>query len=135
MRRLLATTDLSERSDHALRPAIRLAAETGAGLDGLYVVDDDQPAEFLARTPRLAEEYLNRQVATFIAGQAQARIQVRVSDAFRVIVDEAVARRGLDRPWRSPAQPAARRVHRHDAGARHPCRPDAGADGVRGRRP
>lgn len=64
MRSLLAATDLSSRSDRALRRAGLLAGASGAGLTILHVVDDDQP---------------------------EAMVEAEIRDAERVLADEASA--------------------------------------------
>jgi len=93
--RLLCATDLSSRSDRALRRAATLAREAGAELVLLSVVDDDQP-EVLVASER-------REVSSLLAEQARAmpemqgltpRLRVEAGDAFdaiiRVAEEEAV---------------------------------------------
>lgn len=85
--RLLCATDLSSRSDRALRRAATLAQEAGAELVLLSVVNDDQP-ETLVATEK-------REVATLLAEQAHAmpemqalkpRLRVEAGDAFDAII-------------------------------------------------
>lgn len=42
MKKIMLATDFSERSDRALRRAVLLAHQTGAGIDLVHVVDDDR---------------------------------------------------------------------------------------------
>lgn len=92
--RLLCATDLSSRSDRAMRRAAVLAREAEAELVLLSVVDDDQP-EVLVASER-------REVTLLLAEQARAmpemqglkpRLRVETGDAFdaiiRVAEDEA----------------------------------------------
>ena len=85
--RILCATDLSSRSDRAMRRAGRLAAAHRATLTLLSVVDDDQPAALV--------ESERRQVATLLAelaaGMAELkplspRIVVEPGDAFDAII-------------------------------------------------
>jgi universal stress protein E len=62
MPHIVAATDFSTRSQRALRRAGQLARQTGAALTLLHVVDDDQPAEKVARDVQEAEKYLNEQM-------------------------------------------------------------------------
>ena len=47
MKRLLAATDLSERSDRALQRAVAIAGQHSAALEILTVVEDALPAPLL----------------------------------------------------------------------------------------
>ena len=63
MKRLLAATDLSPRSDRALERAARLARQWGAELVALHVVDDDLPASLAERRRSEAELEIRRHLA------------------------------------------------------------------------
>lgn len=85
--RLLCATDLSSRSDRAVRRAAVLAREAGAELVLLSVVDDDQPAGLVASE--------RREVTTLLADQARGmpemqhlkpRLRVEAGDAFDAII-------------------------------------------------
>src|SRR5690606_16832914 len=56
--RIVAATDLSVRSQRAVRRAGLLARDKGAELILLHVVDDDQPARLVDTASREAQEYL-----------------------------------------------------------------------------
>jgi nucleotide-binding universal stress UspA family protein len=85
--RLLCATDLSSRSDRALRRAGVLARESGAELCLLSVVDDDQPVHLV--------ESERREVALLLAEQSrsmqelqhlQPRLRVEAGDPFDVVI-------------------------------------------------
>jgi len=59
MDKILVATDLSERSDHALRRALALAGQFGAELGVLHVVDDELPVEIVDTLRTAAEDKLN----------------------------------------------------------------------------
>lgn len=67
--RVLCATDLSSRSDRAMRRAAMLARARGAALTLLSVVDDDQPAALV--------ESERRQVATLLAELAATVAELR----------------------------------------------------------
>jgi universal stress protein E len=92
MKRLLTATDLSTRADRALARAYRLAAQHGAELRVLHVVDDALP-EHLAETQRLAaEEILKQRVEALSAkGGLPVSSEVVVGKPAVEIVQEAVA--------------------------------------------
>jgi nucleotide-binding universal stress UspA family protein len=88
--RLLCATDLSSRSDRALRRAGVLAREAGAELVLLSVVDDDQPARLVASE--------RREVAVLLGELSRAmheleglepRLRVEVGDPFDAIIGVA----------------------------------------------
>lgn len=60
MKRIVAATDFSTRSDRALRRAVLLAAQHEAGLTLVHVVDDDQPAYLVDRQREGAVELLEQ---------------------------------------------------------------------------
>lgn len=85
--RLLCATDLSSRSDRAVRRAAVLAREAEAELVLLSVVDDDQPERLVASE--------RREVAALLAELARAmpemqglkpRLRVEAGDAFDTII-------------------------------------------------
>jgi universal stress protein E len=90
MRTLIAGTDLSSRSDRALRRAALMAGEFKARLLLLHVVDDDQPPALIDHDRRQATAVLDGQ-AMQLAELAQARpdILVKTGDPFDVIVTTA----------------------------------------------
>ncbi|MEM8823175.1 MAG: universal stress protein [Pseudomonadota bacterium] len=55
---ILAATDLSARSDRALRRAAKVAAHTGAELRIIHILDDDLPAAILQRRTEETEAEL-----------------------------------------------------------------------------
>jgi universal stress protein E len=59
---ILAATDLSTRSQRAVRRAGLLARDSGAELTLVHVVDDDQPPELVALERREAERILSEQI-------------------------------------------------------------------------
>ncbi|WP_424934158.1 universal stress protein [Amaricoccus macauensis] len=64
MKKIMVATDLSERSDRAVRRAVLLAKQTGARLMLIHVVDDDQPARIVESEQAVAGDLLCRQSAT-----------------------------------------------------------------------
>ncbi len=57
MKRILAATDFSRRSDLALERAARVAKVSGAGLDIVHVLDSERPLSFSETDRRLAAAY------------------------------------------------------------------------------
>lgn len=91
-RRLLAATDLSSRSDRALRRAALLARQLGADLLLLHAVDDDQPASLIEAARREALALLRAQAAglpELQPGQLTPRIEA--GDPFEVLLHVAEA--------------------------------------------
>ena len=89
MQRILVASDLSERSDHALARALRIADETGADLTDLSVIDDATPED--VRQPLLdrARSFLETRI------KAQGRsvtpqIDVRAGDPAQDILSAIV---------------------------------------------
>jgi nucleotide-binding universal stress UspA family protein len=84
MRRLLAATDLSLRSDRAVRRAAGLAGPLGAELLLLYVVDDDRPASLLDAERREALSLLQGRAAELAksAWDPAPRALVETGDPF-----------------------------------------------------
>ena len=64
MKHIMVATDLSERSDRALRRATLLARETGAALSVVNAVDDDKPRHIVERERDDADALLRRLTAT-----------------------------------------------------------------------
>ena len=96
MEKIIVASDLSDRSQPAVRRAVALAVETGAELVVLFVVSDDLP-ERLSEPVRIgAETMLTEQLAEF-AGGAPLRfnVQVRIGDPLDVI-DEVAGGSGAD---------------------------------------
>lgn len=90
--RLLCATDLSSRSDRALRRAGRLAREAGAELVLLSVVDDDQPTRLVVSEQREVAILLAEQSRTMHELQGlEPRLRVEAGDAFDAIIHVADA--------------------------------------------
>jgi len=90
MRRLLAATDLSSRSDRAVRRAADLARSFGAELLLLHVVDDDQPASLIAAARREVTALLRQAAVGLPELSAVApRVLVEEGDAFDGIIRAA----------------------------------------------
>jgi len=70
MKRILAATDLSERSERALRQAIHLASAQNAALHVLYVVDEDIPRRIANDIISGATENLKEQIAQVPDGKS-----------------------------------------------------------------
>jgi nucleotide-binding universal stress UspA family protein len=62
MKKIIASTDFSTRSNRALRQAGLLAQPVGAQLYVLHVVDDDQPDELVRLEQREAERLIDEQL-------------------------------------------------------------------------
>ena len=90
--RLLCATDLSSRSDRALRRAGVLARAADAELVLLSVVDDDQPTRLVKSERREVTILLAEQSRTMHELQGlQPRLRVEVGDAFDAIIRVADA--------------------------------------------
>jgi nucleotide-binding universal stress UspA family protein len=90
--RMLCATDLSSRSDRAMRRAGILARATGSELVLLAVVDDDQPASLVASERQQVAALLAEQARTMQELQGlQPRLRVETGDAFDVIIKVADA--------------------------------------------
>jgi nucleotide-binding universal stress UspA family protein len=92
-RRLLTATDLSPRSDRAVRRAAGLARSLGAELLLLYVVDDDQPASLMEAEHREALALLRGRASELaeLTHGTTLRILVEAGDAFDGIIRAAEA--------------------------------------------
>lgn len=91
MKQILIASDLSERSERALRRAIALARQFASQLSILHVVDDDKPQALIDEECKGAEKALSRLLDQLGRDgfQSTPRITALVGDPFRVIVDEA----------------------------------------------
>jgi nucleotide-binding universal stress UspA family protein len=93
MKRLLAATDLSPRSDRALERAARLARQWGAELVALHVVDDDLPASLAERRRGEAELEIRRHLAALPdPGGLKAVVAVVYGQDFAEIIRAAEER-------------------------------------------
>jgi len=63
MKRILVASDLSARSDRAVRRAVRLAGQTGAALTLVHVVDDELPDEIAQSAMAAAGDMLSAMVS------------------------------------------------------------------------
>ena len=104
MNNILVATDLSERSDRALRRALRLAREQGALCHVLAVVDDNLPAD-LAENIRLeTEASLRLAVDDAAATGDRVAVEAVLGDVLRIIptraesLNAALVVLGLHRP-------------------------------------
>lgn len=90
MDHILAATDLSPRSDVAVRRALALAARLGARASVLHVVDDDEPAAIVSGQMRASEDHLRHFVEEAGIPGLDADVLVKAGDPFRVINETAV---------------------------------------------
>jgi nucleotide-binding universal stress UspA family protein len=85
--RLLCATDLSSRSDRAMRRSAVLAREAEAELVLLSVVDDDQPERLVASERREVISLLAEQARLMPEMQGlNPRLRVEIGDAFDAII-------------------------------------------------
>jgi len=92
LRVILAATDLSARSDRALRRAALLAEARHARLVVLHAVDDDQPHSMAALGQEEAIRLLHQQLAGLPEmGAAQPQPLVELGDAHQVVLHVAEA--------------------------------------------
>ncbi len=90
--KILAATDLSERSRRAVKRAALLARALGAELSLLHVVDEDQPENMVEMERRIAQEILEATVSRDrLLAAAEAEILVVAGDPFQGILDAAEA--------------------------------------------
>jgi nucleotide-binding universal stress UspA family protein len=90
--RLLCATDLSSRSDRALRRAGLLAREAGAELVLVSVVDDDQPTILVASEQREVAILLAEQSRTMHELRGlEPRLRIEAGEAFEAIIRVADA--------------------------------------------
>jgi len=90
MKHILATSDLSARSDRAIERATMLAAAHRARLTVLHVVDEELPAAVADRQREEAEQILSR----FVEGLAPtkdiyAKVEVVAGAHYQTIIDRA----------------------------------------------
>ncbi|QDC10409.1 universal stress protein [Oceanicola sp. D3] len=76
MTRILVATDLSERSDRALRRAYRLAEDMDAELTVLAVVDEDLPRPVASTMAAEAEKQLGGQCGSISERKAEIRVEI-----------------------------------------------------------
>lgn len=88
MKRILVATDLSERSDRAIRRALRLAGDLGASCHVLHVVDDTLPHDLAEPFRADAEARLRRFIA-HNRGAATAEAHALLGDPLIVVPAEA----------------------------------------------
>ncbi|MET4702519.1 universal stress protein E [Constrictibacter sp. MBR-5] len=92
IKRLLAATDFSGRSERAVARAARLCREHGAELRLLHIVDDDQPLEMVEQETRQGEALLRSQASALReAAGVEPLALIRAGDPFDEIVRSAVA--------------------------------------------
>lgn len=92
LRVVLAATDLSARSDRALRRAALLAQSRKARLVVLHAVDDDQPPSIVALGQKEAGRLLHQQMAGLAElGAVQPQPVVELGDAHQVVLHVAEA--------------------------------------------
>lgn len=104
MKSILVASDLSERSDRAVRRAIRLARDHGAVCHVLHVVDDDLPGDLAVRWREDAGTELARLISGLDTDGVEVSREVRIGDPLKVIPEAAFERAadlvvlGLHRP-------------------------------------
>lgn len=95
MKSILVASDLSERSDRAVRRAIRLARNHGAACHVLHVVDDDLPADLATRWREDAATQLARFVEALDTEGTEVSQDVRIGDPL-VGIPDVVSERDVD---------------------------------------
>ncbi len=90
IRTILVGTDLSARSDRAVRRAVRLARDHGAALTVLTAVDDAMPDDMSETLRGKAQQTLDRFVASIAEG-VDYRVVAQVGDPTKAILDAAAA--------------------------------------------
>lgn len=91
LKRILATTDFSQRSDRALRRAASLSSALSADLQLLHVVDDDQPIEVVEQEARQAAALLEKAANGLREAFGGAPVtSIKQGDPFQEIVRAAV---------------------------------------------
>ncbi len=87
MRRILAATDFSTRSDRALRRAVLIAGQFDAALILVHVVDDDQPVYLIDRQRAAASELLEQTARTIAeVDHVATEVVITAGDAFTGIL-------------------------------------------------
>lgn len=92
MKSVMVATDFSERSDRALRRAMLLARQFGAGMTLVHVVDDDQPQRIQRAEEAAATTILNEYAQT-LQREDGVRCDIRVVEG---IPFEGIARAAED---------------------------------------
>lgn len=88
MKTILVATDLSERSDRAVRRALRLAGATGARCHVLNISDDSLPEDLAAQQREAAQSRLRRFLDA-VPGGDKAKAEAVVGDAVPTLCDTA----------------------------------------------
>ncbi|ALK08573.1 universal stress protein [Blastochloris viridis] len=92
MMRILVATDLSERSNRALRRAAMLASERRDDLIAVHVVDDDQPARMVELECREAAAVIEDAFdALDLPDTVTAKILIETGDAFDGVLRAAAS--------------------------------------------
>lgn len=90
MSQIVAATDLSSRSQRALRRAGRLARQIAAEITLVHVVDDDQPQEMIALESHEANKFMNEQITSLAElRDVRCRVVVATGEAFEGILRTA----------------------------------------------
>ncbi|MDH3262397.1 MAG: universal stress protein [Paracoccaceae bacterium] len=89
MKKILVATDLSERSDRAVRRALRLAALSGAECHVLFVVDDSLPQDIAQTLLKDAGLRLRRFLDAAPGGGAAAQDTAVLGDPITTVCDKA----------------------------------------------
>lgn len=90
LRRLLATTDFSTRSELAVKRAALLRDQFRSALQLLHVVDDDQPADVVDQETRQATSILQTMAARLPGDSGgETATLVKAGDPFQAIVQVA----------------------------------------------
>jgi nucleotide-binding universal stress UspA family protein len=90
MKRVLVATDLSVRSDRAIRRAILLARRHGAALSLLHVIDDDQPSRLVRAERDAATALVEEQARSIREGDGiDCSARVVMGDPFEGIAAAA----------------------------------------------
>lgn len=89
MKTILVSTDLSERSDRAVRRALRIAGATGAKCHVLYVCDDSLPEDICASLRSTAEARLRQFLDGATVGGKSAEALCEVGDPVSTVCDTA----------------------------------------------
>lgn len=103
--RIVAATDLTERSDRALDRALRLATERSAQLSVIHVVDDGLPGDVAAEREDEARRTLREHLrASRLDAAGDAHVEIRTGSAWEEVVRFSVQERadltvlGIPRP-------------------------------------
>lgn len=91
MKTIVIATDLSPRSDRALRRGLRLAAKLGAHAHVISIVDDAMPEDMVAQLSESVTERLTSHLAALDAPQ-DASVNVLSGDPVELVSEFAVAR-------------------------------------------